>query len=68
MDDLRKEQVNTFIANAENSSQAPLIHYDAFSGKRVRPGDEFNLTLLDVIRYGKCAVLVGLIFGLLVWG
>jgi len=68
MDDLRKEQVNTFIKNAENSSQAPLIHYDAFSGKRVRQGDEFNLTLLDVIKYGKCAALVGLIFGLLVWG
>ena len=68
MDDLREEQVNTFIANAGKSSQVPLIHYDVFSGKRYHPGDEFNLTLLDVIRYGKCAVLVGLIIGLLVWG
>ena len=45
MDNLRKEQVNTFIANANKSSQAPLINYDVFSGKRVRPGDELNITL-----------------------
>jgi len=68
MDNLRKEQVNTFIKNAGKSRQAPLIHYNAFSGKRYHPGDEFNLTLLDVVRYGKCVVLVGLIVGLLVWG
>ena len=66
MDNLRKEQVNTFIKNAGKSRQTPLIHHDAFSGKRVRPGDEFNLTLLDVIKYGKRAALVGLIC-LLFW-
>jgi len=48
MDDLRKEQVNTFIANAGKSRQVPRINYDAFSGKRVRPGDEHTLTKEDV--------------------
>lgn len=65
MDDLRKEQVNTFIKNAGKSSQVPLIHYDAFSGK---PKGELDITWEDVFYIVASALAIGFITYLVLEG
>jgi len=37
-------EYNEYMKNAGKSSQVPLVHYDAISGKRVRPGDALNVS------------------------
>jgi len=61
MDDLRKEQLNTFIENAGKSNEPVL--YNAFTGKPVRQGDELNINVVSVVNWG-----VGIIsFCLFAW-
>lgn len=47
----------TFINNAGKSNQKPVIEYSAHTGKRVRVGDELNITLRDITK-GVQAVLI----------
>ena len=65
MDNLRKEQVNTFIKNAGKSRQTPLIHYDAFSGK---PKGELDLTWEDVFYIVASMMIIGFITYLVLEG
>lgn len=53
-------EYNEYIKNANKPSQAPKIYYDAFSGKRVRPGDEHTLTKEDVPWIIGCLIIVSI--------
>jgi len=39
-----QREYDEYRKNAGKSSRVPLIHYEAISGKRVRPGDTLNVS------------------------
>ena len=60
------KSTSNFIENINKSSGKPIEYIDAFTGKRVHPGDELNITMEDVYYIVASTLAIGFITYLVV--
>ena len=60
------KSTSKFIENINKSAGKPIVFIDAFTGKRVRPGDELNITMEDVYYIVASTLAIGFITYLVV--
>lgn len=57
----QRKQYDDYMKNAKKHKRVRSIDYDAHTGKRVRPGDELNVTFEDCCYIVACALVLGFI-------
>ena len=62
----QRKKYDDYMKNAKKSKRVQSIHYDAHTGKRVRPGDELNITMEDVYYIVASTLAIGFITYLVV--